>query len=156
MGVLHDTIKDVEKDYPYFKVFEALDKSDAVSKSAIELAKNLDKEALVPFTMSGMSAQTLSKYRPKQSIYAVTHSIETHRQLNIVWGVRPLFVMERVKNPTRLIYNFIQKIIEQESKSIDKRYIITMGSTIGKEGSTNLIRLLNREVMGGYIKRQSF
>jgi len=147
VGVLHDTIKDVEKDYPYFKVFEALDKSDAVSKSAIELAKNLDKEALVPFTMSGMSAQTLSKYRPKQSIYAVTHSIETHRQLNIVWGVRPLFVMERVKNPTRLIYNFVQKIIEQESKSIEKRFIITMGSTIGKEGSTNLIRLLNREVM---------
>ncbi|HHH18946.1 MAG TPA: pyruvate kinase, partial [Campylobacterales bacterium] len=61
--VLHDTIKDVEKDYPYYKAFTTIDKSDAVSKSAVELAKNLNKEALVPFTTSGMSAQTLSKYR---------------------------------------------------------------------------------------------
>ncbi len=48
--------------------------------------------------------------------------------------------MEQVKNPTRLIYNFIWKIIEMDSKSLDKRFIITMGSA-------NLIRLLNRDMM---------
>lgn len=52
VDVLHETIKDVEKDYPYFKTFQIADKSDAVSKSAVELAKNLDKEALVAFTTS--------------------------------------------------------------------------------------------------------
>ena len=145
--VLHDTIKDVEKDYNYFKEFKTIDKSDAVSKSAVELAKNLGKEALVPFTTSGMSAQTLSKYRPKQSIYAVSHSLKTHRRLNLVWGVRPLFIMEGIKNPTKLLYEFVKKIIEEKRVSPNKRFIVTIGSIAGEKGSTNLIRLLNREGM---------
>ena len=145
--VLHDTIKDVELDYPYFKSFNTLNKADAVSKSAVELAKNLDKEALVSFTMSGMSAQTLSKYRPKQSIYAISHSIKTHRRLSLVWGVNPLFMMDKVINPTKLIYDFVQKILEEEYATMESRFIITMGATTGEQGSTNLIRLLNREGM---------
>jgi len=154
VDVLHDTIKDVECDYPYFKEFNTDNKSDAVSKSAVELAKNLDKEALVPFTTSGMSAQTLSKYRPKQSIYAVSHSLKTHRQLNLVWGVRPLFIMEEVKNPTKLLYDFVKKILDEERVDIDKRFIVTIGSTTGEKGSTNLIRLLNREGMESVLSSE--
>ena len=145
--VLHDTIKDVEMDYPYFKSFDTLNKADAVSKSAVELAKNLDKEALVSFTMSGMSAQTLSKYRPKQSIYAISHTIKTHRRLSLVWGVNPLFMMNKVLNPSKLIYDFVQKILEEEYATMQSRFIITMGATTGELGSTNFIRLLNREGM---------
>jgi pyruvate kinase len=152
--VLHDTIKDVEKDYPYFKDYEPKDESDAVSKSAVQLAKDLNKEALVPFTTSGTSALTLSKYRPKQNIYAVSHSIKTHRKLNLVWGVRPLFVMEPVKNPTRLLYNFVKKILDEKRVSADKRFIVTMGSSTGKKGSTNLIRILNKEGMESVLESE--
>jgi len=150
--VLHDTIKDVEKDYPYFKDYEPKDSSDAVSKSAVELAKNLDKEAIVPFTTSGMSALTLSKYRPKQSIYAVSHSLKTHRVLNLVWGVRPLFIMEPIKNPTKLLYNFVKKILDEKRVEKDKKFIVTMGSTTGKSGTTNLIRILNKEGMESVLE----
>ena len=152
--VLHDTIKDVEKDYPYFKDYKPKDESDAVSKSAVQLAKDLNKEALVPFTTSGTSALTLSKYRPKQSIYAVSHSIKTHRKLNLVWGVRPLFVMEPVKNPTRLLYNFVKKILDEKRVSADKRFIVTIGSSTGKKGSTNLIRILNKEGMESVLESE--
>jgi len=145
--ILHDTIKDVEKDYPFFKDYPTHDESDAVSKSAVELAKNLHKEALVAFTTSGMSAQTLSKYRPRQSIYAVSHSIETHRKLNLIWGVRPLFVMEPIRNPTKLLYRFVKKILDEKRISDDKRFVVTIGSVAGKSGSSNLIRILNKEGM---------
>jgi len=145
--VLHDTIKDVECDYPYFKSFKTLNPADAVSKSAVELAKSLNKESLVSFTMSGMSAQSLSKYRPKQSIYAISHTVKTQRRLNLVWGVNPLFIMEKVLNPTKLIYDFVQKILKEEYATMDSRFIITMGATTGETGSTNFIRLLNKEGM---------
>ena len=145
--VLHETIKDAEKSYPFFKDFTPLNSSEAVSKSAVELAKNLNKEALVTFTTSGMSALALSKYRPKQSIYAVSHSIKTHRKLNLVWGVRPLFVMEPIKNPTKLLYEFVKKIVDEKRVNPNKRFIVTIGSTTGKKGSTNLIRILNKEGM---------
>ncbi len=145
--VLHDTIKDVEKDYPYYKDYPTHNESDAVSKSAVELAKNLRKEALVPFTTSGMSAQTLSKYRPQQSIYAISHSLSTHRKLNLIWGVRPLFVMEPIRNPTKLLYLFVKKLLDEHRISHDKRFVVTIGSTTGKSGSSNLIRILNKEGM---------
>lgn len=143
--VLHDTIKDVEQDYPYNKDFEPENSSDAVSKSAVELAKHFDKEALVAFTTSGYSAQTLSKYRPKQSIYAVSHSLKTHRRLNLVWGVRPLFIMENVKNPTRLLYDFVKKLIDENRISMDKKFIVTMAASTGVQATTSLIRLLDEE-----------
>jgi pyruvate kinase len=145
--VLHDTIKDVEKDYPYFKSFDTRNNAEAVSKSAVELAKSLDKESLVAFTLSGMSAQILSKYRPKQSIYAISHSIETQRRLSLVWGVNPLFMMEKIINPSRLIYDFVEKNLKEEYATMDSRFIVTMGAITGKKGSTNFIRLLNREGM---------
>jgi len=145
--VLHDTIKDVEKDYPYFKDHPTHDESDAVSKSAVELAKNLHKEALVAFTTSGMSAQTLSKYRPSQSIYAVSHSLETHRKLNLIWGVRPLFIMDPIRNPTKLLYLFVKRLLDEKRIAHDKRFVVTIGSIAGKSGSSNLIRILNKEGM---------
>ncbi len=144
--VLHDTIKDVELDYPYSKDHKPENSSDAVSRSATELAKHLGKEALVAFTTSGYSAQTLSKYRPEQSIYAVSHSLKTHRRLSLVWGVRPLFVMEEIQNPTRLLHDFVKRLLEENRISIDKKFVITMGSLTGKSGSTNLVFLLNEEV----------
>ena len=63
--VLHDTIKDVEVNYPYNKDFKPENSSDAIAKAAVQLSSNLKKEALVAFTGSGYSAQSLSKYRPK-------------------------------------------------------------------------------------------
>ena len=145
--VLHDTIKDVEREYPYFKTFPSYNYADAVAKSAVELAKNLDKEALVSFTISGMSAQLLSQYRPKQNIYAITHSLQTFRRLSLVWGIRPLFIMPKIQNPTKLIYDFVTRILEEKRATMDSRFIITMGSTTGQKGATNFIRLLNREGM---------
>ncbi len=143
--VLHDTIKDVELDYPYNKDFSPENSSDAVSKSAVELTKHLNVEALVVFTASGYSAQTLSKYRPKQNIYAVSHSLKTHRRLNLVWGVRPLFIMPHAKNPTRLLYDFVKKLVDEHRTAMDKQFVVTMGASTGKAKSTSLIRLLDEE-----------
>ncbi len=154
VDVLHDTIKDVEYEYPYFKTFSSSSYADAVAKSAVELAKNLEKEALVSFTISGMSAQLLSKYRPKQNIYAVTHSLETFRRLSLIWGVRPLFIMPKIQNPTKLIYDFVTRILKEKRATMDSRFIITMGSTTGQKGATNFIRLLNREGMRAVLNSE--
>jgi len=55
--------------------------------------------------------------------------------------------MEPVKNPTKLLYNFVKKILDENRVSLDKRFIVTMGSNTGKKGSTNLIRILNKDGM---------
>lgn len=152
VSVLHDSIKDVEVNYPYYKKFKIGNTSDAVSKSAVSLAKSLNKDSLVPFTTSGMSAQTLSRYRPKQGIYAVSHSLKTHRRLSLVWGIHPLFVMPENKNPTKMLYAFIVRVLDEGRVTMDSRFIVTMGSITGEKGTTNLIRLLNGEGMQAVLK----
>ena len=150
--VLHNTIKDVEIDYPYFKEFSKIDKSDALSKSAVELAKILDKEALVAFTMSGASAQSISKFRPKQNIYAVSLTLKTHRRLSLVWGVHPLFISNEIATPCKLIYDFVKRIVDEKRVAIDKEFIITMGSITEEKGSTNIIQLINKKGMQSILK----
>lgn len=145
--VLHDSIKDVELDYPYHKEFEVENSSDAVAKAAVQLASNLHKEALVAFTSSGYSAKALSRYRPSENIYAISHSLRTHRRLNLIWGVHPLFIMDERKNPTKLLYDLVKKLLDEKRIDKDKRFVVTMGDVSGKSGGTNLIRLLNQEEM---------
>ncbi len=49
--VLHDTIKDVEKEYPYYKEFTPENSSDAVAKAAVDLAGSLKKKHLLPLPL---------------------------------------------------------------------------------------------------------
>jgi len=150
--VLHDTIKDVEKEYPYYKEFTPENSSDAVAKAAVDLAGSLKKEALVAFTTSGYSAKALSRYRPSVNIYAVSHSLKTHRRLSLIWGVHPLFVMQESDNPSKLLYRFVKKLLDENRIRPDKRFVVTMGSASGKKGTTNLVRLLDKEGMESVLK----
>jgi pyruvate kinase len=150
--VLHDTIKDVEREYPYFKDFTPENSSDAIAKAAVDLAESLKKEALVAFTTSGYSAKALSRYRPSVNIYAVSHSLKTHRRLSLIWGVHPLFVMQESDNPSKLLYRFVKKLLDENRIRPNKRFVVTMGSASGKKGTTNLVRLLDKEGMASVLK----
>jgi pyruvate kinase len=152
VDVLHESIKDVEKDYPYSKDFKPENSSDAIAKAAVQLATNLKKEALVAFTTSGYSAKALSKYRPKENIYAVSHSLKTHRKMSLLWGVHPLFVMEDANNPSKLLYDFVKKLLDENRINIDKRFIVTMGDYSGNKRSNNLIRILDKGGMEAVLK----
>ncbi|MHC1590892.1 MAG: pyruvate kinase, partial [Candidatus Helarchaeales archaeon] len=48
--------------------------------------------AILVSTRSGFSAQMVAKYRPNANIIATTFDERTCRKLNLVWGVRPLFL----------------------------------------------------------------
>jgi len=145
--VLVDTIEDIEKGYPYSKPIEATNISEEISKSAVNLAKYDNVEALVTFTSTGASARSLSKFRPKEPIYANTHSLRTHRVMNLFWGVMPLFVLENPNNPTTLLNDFISQAKAKGFIKKDKDYVITMGSSTGISGSTNLIRVLRAKTI---------
>ncbi len=151
--VLHDSIKDVEIDYPYLKDFKPQNDSDAVAKAAVQLSSNLQKEALVAFTNSGYSAQALSRYRPSENIYAISHSLKAHRRLNLVWGIHPLFLMPDMDDTTKLLSAFVKKLLDENRIKDDKRFVVTMGDGgSGKKGSTNLIKLFNKDEIASVLK----
>ena len=63
-------------------------RQDAISKSIISLAKNIDAEAIVAETKSGATAQHIAVYRPTMPLIAVASDIRVAQQLVLVYGVK--------------------------------------------------------------------
>jgi len=62
-------------------------KAQAVSNAARMLTEETSVKAIVVFTRSGMSAQLISKNRPRVPIFAYTPSAHVYRRLPLWWGV---------------------------------------------------------------------
>jgi pyruvate kinase len=138
---LKNVILEIQSIYPYFKKYEILDE-DAIAASVSDLCKGIQPKGIICFTSSGTTVKSIAKYRPKAPVFAVTHSRETSRKLNMVWGVKPLFEIQKIKNPEKLIEKFKELAIQTGCFEKGDTVIITMGSLIGKEGTTNMIRVI--------------
>ncbi len=133
-------IKEIQSIYPYHKKYET-DDDDAIALSVSDLAKAIEPKAIVSFTSSGTTVKSIAKYRPKSPIIAVTHSRDTSRKLKVVWGVEEIFEMPKIKDPEKLIHKFIDTAKKINKLQEGDKIIITMGSIIGREGTTNMIRV---------------
>jgi len=134
-------IKEIQSIYPYHKRYETED-NDAIALSVSDLAKAIEPKAIISFTSSGTTVKSIAKYRPKAPIFAVTHSRDTSRKLKVVWGVEEIFEMPKIKDPEKLIQKFIQTATKLNILKEKDKVIITMGSIVGKEGTTNMIRVI--------------
>jgi pyruvate kinase len=61
---------------------------NALAAAAARLAEDLDADAIVAPTRTGISAQRLSAFRPRRPILAYSRVPETTRRLRLAWGVR--------------------------------------------------------------------
>ncbi|WP_187647531.1 pyruvate kinase [Nitrosophilus labii] len=138
---LKNVIIETQNIYPYYKKYEIKD-SDAIAASVADLCKGLEPKAIVSFTSSGTTVKSISKYRPKAPIIALTHSRETSRKLKLVWGVEEIFEIPKIKNPEKLIEKFKEIALREKILKEGDKVIITMGSIVGKEGTTNMIRIV--------------
>jgi len=138
---LKNVILETQNIYPYYKKYEIEDK-DAIAASVADLCKGINPKGIICFTSSGTTVKSIAKYRPKSPIFAVTHSRETSRKLNMVWGVKPLFEIPKIKNPEKLIEKFKTLAIKSQCFKNGDMVIVTMGSLVGKEGTTNMIRII--------------
>jgi len=134
-------IKEIQSIYPYYKKYETID-TDAIALSVADLAKSTEVKAIVSFTSSGTTVRSISKYRPKQPIIAVTHSRNTSRKLKVVWGVEKILEIPKIKDSEKLIHKFTEIALKLNILNKGDKVIVTMGSIIGTEGTTNMIRIL--------------
>src|SRR5918999_4103093 len=63
------------------------DRYDAVTHAACELAEDLEAEAILTSTQSGLSSIRVARFRPPNRILAVSPLDHTVRMLALVWGV---------------------------------------------------------------------
>lgn len=111
---------------------------NAISHSAIQIAREIKAVAIVALTESGFSARKISRYRPKQPIVALTPHKQTHLHLQLSFGCEShLFKgFDTVKGTMAETKEFIKK--EGLAKE-GERIVIVAGVPFGESGSTNMV-----------------
>jgi pyruvate kinase len=116
------------------------DRYDALTHAACELAEDLDLEAIITSTQSGLSCIRVARFRPPNKILAVSPEESTVRMLAMVWGVTAIRGEQRGDIEER--YDEAVRAV-RKSGLVKKgdRVIITGGSMSTTPGSTNMLKL---------------
>ncbi len=116
------------------------DTDEVIGYSACHTAYQLRAVAIVAFTKSGSTAQRVSKYRPKETVLALTPDERVCGKLTLCWGVLPL----QTGQPSTVdeLFALGSRLAEETglAKSGDL-IIITGGIPLGVAGATNLLKV---------------
>lgn len=113
---------------------------DALTHAACGLAEDLDLEAIVTSTQSGLSCIRVARFRPPNKILAVSPVEATVRMLAMVWGVTAVSGEQRGGLEER--YEAAMNAAKENKLVKDgDRVILTGGSLGATPGSTNMLKL---------------
>jgi pyruvate kinase len=113
---------------------------NAISQAVGRIAEQLNAAAIMTLTKSGATARNVSKFRPNTPILAITPHVDVARQLQLVWGVRPLLVLDlpSTGQTFQAALNVAQeKYLLREGDLV----VMTAGTLQGVSGSTDLIKV---------------
>jgi pyruvate kinase len=124
--------------------------SEAVAHASVDTATDLNAKAILVPTVSGQTARTVARFRPRCSIVAVTPSPSTQRQLMFVWGVYPILA-PRANNTDQVLSDAVEAAKRHGHVSEGDVIVITGGSAGYGVGTTNLMRvhLIERVLVRG-------
>ena len=93
-------IEEAEKSRKILYEEEAISKNKtmvnlrAITQAALYAARELEAKGIMVFTLSGKTAQYVSKLNPQCMVLAVSRSLKTISQLNLLRGVKPILVQK--------------------------------------------------------------
>lgn len=113
---------------------------NAISQAVARIASQLKSSAIMTLTKSGATARNVSKFRPKTPILAVTPHVDVSRQLQLVWGVRPLVVLDLPS--TSQTFQAAMNVAQEKGFLREGDLVVmTAGTLQGVSGSTDLIKV---------------
>ncbi len=118
-----------------------LDVPDMVSAAAVHAADALNIRRIVAFSQSGFTARLVARYRPNAPIVAFTPDEQVARQLQLVWGVRPLVTDNEVGTLDEVVQMVERNLRDASLVVPGDRVLILMGHPIRDKPLTNLMRV---------------
>ncbi len=120
----------------------------AISAAVGQIAAQLEASAIMTLTKTGATARNVSKFRPKTPILAITPHVYVARRLQLVWGVKPLLVLD-LPSASQTFQAAINVAQEKGWLSAGDLVVMTAGTLQGVAGSTDLIKVeLVKAVLG--------
>ena len=123
------------------KDIDNIDTTTAISHATCTTAMDLKAAAIVTVTISGFTAGMIARYKPSCPIIACSVSPRTCRQLNLAWGVTPIWIAR--ESTAEDLFDEAVHAAEKEGyiKKGDK-VVLTAGVPLGVSGRTNMIRVV--------------
>jgi pyruvate kinase len=118
----------------------------AISSAACAIVDALQVRAIVAFTMSGSTALLVSQQRPKVPIIALTPSLDTYRQMSLVWGVTPILgaYVSRLDDLGMMVNRIL---LERGIARAGDAVVMTGGHPIAARGQTNFLKVIGIEAL---------
>lgn len=116
--------------------------TDAISHATVQIAQELEANAIMSITESGYTARMVAKYRPKATVIGVSPVDESLRRMTLYWGVVPL-KGENKPSTDALIDASLKDALAAGLIKKGDSLVVTAGMHVGKVGSTNLIQVVN-------------
>ena len=113
---------------------------NAISSAVSQISRQLNAAAIMTLTKTGATARNVSKFRPQTPILAVTPHVDVARQLQLVWGVKPLLVLD-LPSTGQTFKAALNVAQEKGLLSEGDLVVMTAGTLQGVAGSTDLIKV---------------
>jgi pyruvate kinase len=113
---------------------------DIIADAAFRAARTLKAAAIVVFTSTGRSAFLAASYRPSVPIYAFTPNPEVARQMQVIYGVRPIFT-QRMETMESMFASMDDLLCASGRLKPGDTVVMMAGSVWGQPGSTSLLKL---------------
>jgi pyruvate kinase len=125
---------------PRFDLQNTLTITDSIGHATVNIAAELDAEAIITHTTSGSTSRMVAKYRPKTPIIAATWVEEVLRRLSLVWGVTPILI-PKTNGTDEMIHQAIESTVNKKRIKVGDLIVVTAGVPLGIAGRTNLIKV---------------
>ena len=116
------------------------DIAQAVTRSAFLVAREIRATAIIAPTLHGNTPRLISKYRPSQSILAVTPSEAVQRRLLLYWGVHPL-LCDLADNSDMMVNNALAAALEKGLVKRSDKVVIVAGVPLHSPIMLNTIKV---------------
>jgi pyruvate kinase len=114
---------------------------EAISLATCELAEQMQAQAIIISTSSGRTARSISKYKPRPPVIAITDTFQAARRMMLSWGVLPLVVEDATHGTDALFETMCTAPLETGIVKEGDLVVLTAGIPEGLKGSTNTIKL---------------
>ncbi|MBQ5702904.1 MAG: pyruvate kinase [Peptococcaceae bacterium] len=127
---------------------EKLSISAAMAHAACTTALDIGADAILSVSQRGITAQMVSRFRPKTDIIALLMDEQLRRQMSLYWGVSAV-KMPYAHNSDELVDLAVEAAEQAGLVKNGDLVVITAGVPVGIAGTTNMIRV--KQVGGSLI-----
>ncbi|MDA0265554.1 MAG: pyruvate kinase [Cyanobacteria bacterium] len=120
---------------------ETSDATHALSEALKTIDKTLDLQCIVSFTESGYTAMIAAAERPKSPVVALTPDRDVYHRLNLVWGVKPILIDERMGTFETMVSQAEACLLERKMTAPGDMVLMLGGIPASLRQGTNFLKI---------------